>query len=29
VLAIAYRENFQPEINTPYLGFRIVARELP
>lgn len=29
VLAIAYRENFQPEISTPYLGFRIVARDLP
>jgi formylglycine-generating enzyme required for sulfatase activity len=24
VLNIAYRENFQPEVAAPYLGFRIV-----
>lgn len=29
VLNIAYRENFQPEVAAPYLGFRIVARPLP
>jgi len=29
VLNIAYRENFQPEVIAPYLGFRIVARPLP
>lgn len=29
VLNIAYRENFQPEVAPPYLGFRIVARPLP
>ncbi|HSE36468.1 MAG TPA: SUMF1/EgtB/PvdO family nonheme iron enzyme [Blastocatellia bacterium] len=29
VLYIAYRENFQPEVVAPYLGFRIVARALP
>jgi formylglycine-generating enzyme required for sulfatase activity len=26
---IAYREAFQPEVSTPYLGFRVVARPLP
>ena len=29
VLYIPYRENFRPEIETPYLGFRIVARPIP
>ena len=29
VLYIPYRENFQPEVQTPYLGFRVVARPLP
>ena len=29
VLYIPYRENFRPEIQTPYLGFRVVARPLP
>ena len=29
VLYIPYRETFQPEVSTPYLGFRIVARLLP
>jgi formylglycine-generating enzyme required for sulfatase activity len=29
VLYIPYRENFQPEVQTPYLGFRIVARPIP
>ncbi|HKZ02616.1 MAG TPA: SUMF1/EgtB/PvdO family nonheme iron enzyme [Pyrinomonadaceae bacterium] len=29
VLYIPYRENFRPEVQTPYLGFRIVARPLP
>lgn len=26
VLYIPYRENFRPEVQTPYLGFRVVAR---
>ena len=29
VLYIPYRENFRPEIQTPYLGFRTVARPIP
>ena len=29
VLYIPYRENFQPEVQTPYLGFRVVARSVP
>jgi len=29
ILYIPYRETFQPEVSTPYLGFRIVARPLP
>jgi formylglycine-generating enzyme required for sulfatase activity len=29
VLYIPYRENFQPEVQTPYLGFRVVARLVP
>jgi formylglycine-generating enzyme required for sulfatase activity len=29
VLYIPYRENFQPEVSAPYLGFRVVARLLP
>lgn len=29
VLYIPYRENFKPDIETPYLGFRIVARPIP
>ncbi len=28
VLNIAYRENFKPEVQTPYLGFRVVARPI-
>ena len=29
VLQISYRENFHPEVETPYLGFRVVARAVP
>ena len=29
VLYIPYRENFRADIETPYLGFRIVARPIP
>lgn len=29
VLSVSYRETFQPDVNAPYLGFRIVARLLP
>jgi formylglycine-generating enzyme required for sulfatase activity len=29
VLYIPYRENFQPGVQTPYLGFRVVARPVP
>jgi formylglycine-generating enzyme required for sulfatase activity len=29
VLYIPYRENFRPAVETPYLGFRIVARPVP
>lgn len=29
VLYIPYRENFRPDVETPYLGFRIVARLIP
>ena len=29
VLQIPYRENFRPEVETPYLGFRVVARPVP
>ncbi len=29
VLYIPYRETFPPEVSTPYLGFRVVARLLP
>ena len=29
VLNISYRENFRPEVQTPYLGFRVVARQVP
>jgi formylglycine-generating enzyme required for sulfatase activity len=29
VLYIPYRENFRPDVETPYLGFRIVARPVP
>jgi formylglycine-generating enzyme required for sulfatase activity len=29
ILYIPYRENFQPEVNAPYLGFRVAARLLP
>jgi formylglycine-generating enzyme required for sulfatase activity len=29
VLYIPYRENLGPDVETPYLGFRIVARPLP
>jgi formylglycine-generating enzyme required for sulfatase activity len=29
VLYIPYRENFRPDVETPYLGFRIVARLRP
>jgi formylglycine-generating enzyme required for sulfatase activity len=29
VLYIPYRENFQPEVHTPYLGFRVAARAIP
>jgi len=28
-LYLPYRETFQPEVGTPYLGFRVVARRLP
>ncbi len=27
-LSIAYRETFQPEVSTPYLGFRVAAKYL-
>lgn len=27
-LSISYRETFQPEVSTPYLGFRIVAKRI-
>lgn len=29
VLYIPYRENFRPEVQAPYLGFRVVARQVP
>jgi formylglycine-generating enzyme required for sulfatase activity len=29
ILYLPYRETFQPEVNAPYLGFRLVARPLP
>lgn len=29
VLYVPYRENFRPEVQTPYLGFRVVARPVP
>lgn len=29
VLYIPYRENFRPEVQTPYLGVRVVARPVP
>lgn len=29
LLYIPYRENFRPDVETPYLGFRIVARPIP
>ena len=29
VLYIPYRENFQPEVQTPYLGVRVAARPVP
>lgn len=29
VLYIPYRENFRPEVQTPYLGFRVLARPVP
>jgi len=29
VLQIPYRENFRPEVETPYLGFRVIARPVP
>jgi formylglycine-generating enzyme required for sulfatase activity len=29
VLYIPYRENFRPEVQAPYLGFRVVARPVP
>jgi formylglycine-generating enzyme required for sulfatase activity len=29
VLYIPYRENFRPEVQTPYLGFRVVVRPVP
>ncbi|SRR6266545_93708 len=29
VLYIPYRENFRPEVQTPYLGFRAIARPVP
>jgi formylglycine-generating enzyme required for sulfatase activity len=29
ILYLPYRETFQPEVNAPYLGFRIVAKPLP
>lgn len=29
VLYIPYRENFRPEVQTPYLGFRVVAHPVP
>jgi formylglycine-generating enzyme required for sulfatase activity len=29
ILYLSYRENFQPEVKAPYLGFRVVARLLP
>ena len=29
VLYIPYRENFRAEVETPYLGFRVVARPVP
>jgi formylglycine-generating enzyme required for sulfatase activity len=29
VLYIPYRENLRPDVETPYLGFRIVARPIP
>jgi formylglycine-generating enzyme required for sulfatase activity len=29
VLYIPYRENFRSDVETPYLGFRIVARPIP
>lgn len=29
VLYIPYRDNFRPGVETPYLGFRIVARPIP
>jgi formylglycine-generating enzyme required for sulfatase activity len=29
VLYLPYRENFRPDVETPYVGFRIVARPIP
>ena len=29
VLYIPYRENFRPQVQAPYLGFRVVARPVP
>ena len=29
VLYLPYRENFSPAVETPYLGFRVVARPIP
>lgn len=29
ILYLPYRETFQPEVSTPYLGFRVVAKLLP
>jgi formylglycine-generating enzyme required for sulfatase activity len=29
ILYLLYRETFQPEVSTPYLGFRVVAKLLP
>ena len=29
VLYLPYRENFRPDVETPYLGFRVVARPIP
>lgn len=29
VLFIPYRENFRPEVQSPYIGFRVVARPIP
>ena len=29
MLHVPYRENFRPEVETPYLGFRVVARLIP